>query len=107
MLHLASPRARAAQHDLRPLLIDDAVLGFIGTPQKLMRNGRGYWYDLHRVGTSVVNRDIGEDSPEMSERIGLHGELAKAAMARAEERTRLVRTCEPRGSPALTARPEA
>lgn len=69
MLYPHPPRAQAASHDLRRLLLDDAVSGIIGTPQMLMRNGRGHWYDLHRVGTSVKNRYLGEDSPEMAERV--------------------------------------
>ena len=72
MLKPHSPRAHAAYHDLRRLLLDDAVSDIIGTPQKLVRNGRGYWYDLYRVGTSVRNRYIGEDSPEMSDRMARH-----------------------------------
>jgi hypothetical protein len=101
MLHAHSPRAQAAYHDLRRLLLDDAALGIIGTPQKLMRNGRGYWYDLHRVGTSVKNRYIGEDSPEMAERMARHRELAHEAKTRATERTRLVRTLRAEGLASL------
>ena len=101
MMHSHSPRAQAAYHDLRRLLLDDAVSEIIGTPQKLMRNGRGYWYDLHRVGTSVKNRYLGEDSPEMAERIARHDALAKDAKTRAEERTRLVRTLRAEGLASL------
>jgi hypothetical protein len=101
MLKPHSPRAQAAYHDLRRLLLDDAVSEIIGTPQMLMRNGRGYWYDLHRVGTSVKNRYLGEDSPEMAERVARHAELATQAKARAEERTRLVRTLRAEGLSSL------
>jgi hypothetical protein len=101
MLKPHSPRAQAAYHDLRRLLLDDAVADLIGTPQMLLRNGRGYWYDLHRIGTSVRNRYIGEDSPEMSERMARHAELAKDAKARAEERMRLVRTLRAEGLASL------
>lgn len=101
MLRPHSPRALAAYHDLCRLLLDDAASEVIGTPQKLMRNGRGYWYDLHRVGTSVKNRYLGEDSPEMAERMARHGELAERAKARAEERTRLVRTLRAEGLSSL------
>jgi len=101
MLPPHSPRAQAAYHDLCRLLMDDAASGIIGTPQKLIRNGRGYWYDLHRVGTAVKNRYLGEDSPEMAERIARHAGLAKAAKARADERTRLVRTLRAEGLASL------
>jgi hypothetical protein len=92
-----SPRAQAAYLDLCRLLMDDAASEIIGTPQKLMRNGRGYWYDLHRVGTSVRNRYLGEDSPEMADRMTRYAELSSNAKARAEERTRLVRTLRAEG----------
>lgn len=101
MLGPHSPRAQAAYHDLRRLLMDDAASTIIGTPQKLVRNGRGYWYDLHRIGTSVRNRYIGEDSPEMSDRMARHVELAANAKARAEERMRLVRTLRAEGLSSL------
>jgi hypothetical protein len=101
MLKSHSPRAQAAYHDLRRLLMDDAASTIIGTPQKLVRNGRGYWYDLHRIGTSVRNRYIGEDSPEMSDRMARHVELAANAKARAEERMRLVRTLRAEGLASL------
>jgi len=101
MLKSHSTRAQAAYHDLRRLLMDDAASTIVGTPQKLVRNGRGYWYDLHRIGTSVRNRYIGEDSPEMSDRMARHVELAANARARAEERTRLVRTLRAEGLASL------
>ncbi len=101
MLKPHSPRAQAAYHDLRRLLLDDAASDIIGTPQMLVRNGKGYWYDLHRIGTSVRNRYIGEDSPEMSDRMARHVELAANAKARAEERMRLVRTLRTEGLSSL------
>ena len=101
MQHSHSPRAQAAYLDLCRLLQDDAASDILGTPQKLMRNGRGYWYDLHRVGTSVKNRYLGEDSPEMAARIAKHADLAAGTKARAEERTRLVRTLRAEGLPSL------
>lgn len=101
MLRAYSPRAHAAYHDLRRLLEDDAVAEIIGTPQRVVRNGRGYWYDLHRIGSSVRNRYLGEDTPEMAARIARHAELAAAARARAEERSRLVRSLRAEGLPSM------
>ena len=94
-----SPRAHAAYLDLRRLLQDEAVAGIIGTPQKLVRNRRAYWYDLHRIGSSVKNRYLGEDSPEMTERIARHAALSANSTARATERSRLVRTLRAEGLP--------
>ena len=87
-----SPRAKAAYHDICRLLQDEAVSEIVGTPQKLIRNGKGYWYDLHRVGTAVKNRYLGEDSPEMALRMARHQELASQTKARTEERIRLAGT---------------
>lgn len=101
MLQPHSPRAQAAYHDLCRLLLDDAASDIIGTPHKLVRNGRGYWYDLHRIGTSVKNRYLGEESPEMDARMARHLDLATKTQARAEERARLVRTLRAEGLPSL------
>jgi hypothetical protein len=91
--------AVAAYTDLLRLLQDDSVSDIIGTPQKLMRNGRAYWYDLHRIGTSVQNRYLGEDSPEMAARIANHHTIAAGAKARAATRARLVRLLRAEGLP--------
>lgn len=97
MLKPHSPRAQAAYHDLCRLLMDDAASDIIGTPQKLMRNGKGYWYDRHRVGSAVKNRYLGEDSPDMAARMARHAELATQSKARTEEKLRLVRTLRAEG----------
>jgi hypothetical protein len=99
MITSHSPIAVAAYNDLIRLLLDDAVSGIIGTPQRLMRNGRAYWYDLHRLGNSVQNRYLGEDSPEMAARIAAHRTLAEASKSRATERARLVRLLRAEGLP--------
>ncbi|MBS0563052.1 MAG: hypothetical protein JSR87_00745 [Proteobacteria bacterium] len=83
--------AHAAYHDLLRLLKDEAVAGIIGSPHKVVRNGRGYWYDMHRLGTAVQNRYLGEDSPEFAARIARHRELAADAKHRSAARSRLVR----------------
>lgn len=93
--------AHAAYHDLLRLLQDDSVSAIIGKPHRVERNGRGYWYDLHRIGTSVRNRYLGEDSPEMAERMARHKVLAADAAARATERTRLIRVLRSEGLPSI------
>ena len=89
--------AHAAYLDLLRLLNDEAVAGIIGSPHRLMRNGRGYWYDTYRLGTSVQNRYLGEDNPEMADRIARHKDLASDTKARAESRARLVRVLRAEG----------
>ena len=89
--------AHAAYHDLLRQLQDDAAATIIGNPHKVLRNGRGYWYDMYRLGTSVKNRYLGEDSPELADRIARHQELAASATARNAARARMVRLLRSEG----------
>ena len=92
--------AHAAYNDLLRLLQDDAVATISGNPHMVVRNGRGYWYDMVRVGTSVQNRYLGDDSEEMRSRVARHRDLADQTKARAGERSRLVRLLRSEGLPA-------
>lgn len=89
--------ANAAYHDLLQSLQDEAVLSITGTPTREMRNGRAYWYDVHRVGTTVRKAYIGDDTPELSRRLEQFRDLAKDRQARSAVRTRLVRTLRGEG----------
>lgn len=86
-----SPTAHAAYHDLLRLLLEDHVSDIRGTPTRVERNGRVYWYDSFRVGTDVRKAYIGEETPELLARIDRHRELKAEVEARASERGRLVR----------------
>ncbi|MEI2686065.1 MAG: GSU2403 family nucleotidyltransferase fold protein [Cypionkella sp.] len=97
MIPSHSPIAQAAYQDLLRLLQDEAVAGIIGTPHKVMRNGRGYWYDMFRLGTAVKNRYIGDDSPEIAARLQRHAKIAASAKTRAAERSRLIRLLRAEG----------
>ena len=99
MTQTHSSTAHSAYHDLLRLLKDEAVADIIGSPHKRTRNGRDYWYDMFRIGTSVRNRYLGEDSPEMAARVAHHHELAAAAAERAAERMRLIRLLRSEGMP--------
>jgi hypothetical protein len=101
MVRAHSITAHSAYHDLLRLLQDEAVSDIVGTPHKLMRNGRGYWYDMFRVGTTVRNRYLGEDSDEMAARIARHRDIAAAGKERAAERGRLIRLLRSQGLPSL------
>lgn len=89
--------AHTAYHDLLRLLKDEEAAGIIGRPHRVLRNGRGYWYDMFRLGNAVKNRYLGEDSPEMQDRIARHHELAEKSRHRAAERSRLVRLLRAEG----------
>ena len=86
-----SPTAHAAYHDLLRLLLDDRTSDIRGTPTRVARNGRVYWYDSFRVGTDVRKTYIGEETHELLARIDRHRELRAEVEARASERARLVR----------------
>lgn len=86
-----SATAHAAYHDLLRALIDDRAADLRGTPTRVERAGRVYWYDSYRVGSEVRKTYIGEDSPDLRARIARHAELRTQSEARASARARLVR----------------
>lgn len=62
MIERHSPIAHSAYHDLLSSLRDEAVAEIRGTPTRIERNGRIYWYDTYRVGSNVKKTYIGEDN---------------------------------------------
>ncbi len=68
-----------------------------GTPTREIRSGRPYWYDSYRVGDQVKKTYIGEDTPDLADRIARHREIAATARDRATHRTRLVRILRAEG----------
>ena len=92
-----STTAHAAYHDLLRSLKDDSAAAITGAAHKEIRGNRAYWYETLRIGASVRKRYIGEDSPEMADRIARHQDLASAAKSRAQHRSRLVRLLRAEG----------
>ena len=92
-----SPVSHAAYHDLLRSLLDEAVAGLRGTPTRVTRNGKTYWYDTYRVGTDVRKHYIGEDSEALQARIARHEALKEEAEARRKERSRLIRLLRAEG----------
>jgi hypothetical protein len=90
--------AHAAYQDLRSALIDEAVSEVIGSPRLERRGAKSYWYDMFRIGSDVRKRYLGEDTPEMADRIARHHELKQARDARAADRTRLIRVLRAEGA---------
>ena len=90
--------AHAAYIDLRTALVDEATSEIIGTARLEQRQGKSYWYDMYRVGSDVRKRYIGEDTPEMADRIARLQDLKQAAETRAKERTRLIRILRAEGA---------
>ncbi|MGV8987254.1 MAG: GSU2403 family nucleotidyltransferase fold protein [Cypionkella sp.] len=86
-----SATAHAAYHDLLRSLMDDAASDLRGTPTRVERAGKVYWYDSYRIGNEVRKTYIGEDSADLRARLDRHADLRQAAEARARDRSRLVR----------------
>lgn len=86
-----SALAHAAYHDLLRLLLDDRVSDLRGTPSRVQRGARIYWYDSYRIGSEVRKTYIGEDSDALRDRIDRHLDLRAQQESRAMERARLVR----------------
>ncbi|MGB7270844.1 MAG: hypothetical protein WBC90_15135, partial [Albidovulum sp.] len=82
MIDRHSLTAHTAYHDLLRSLKDEAVSDIRGTPTRVERTGKIYWYDTYRVGSDVRKTYIGEDSPELVQRF----EHLKVLRAQVEER---------------------
>lgn len=83
--------AQAAYHDLVSLLLDEAVTELRGAPTARQIKGKTYWYDRYRIGTDIHERYLGEETPDLLNRLA-HFETLKAERAsRRLERSRIVR----------------
>lgn len=89
--------ANSAYLDLLRSLQDEQASNLRGTPTREFRNGRAYWYDVHRVGTTVRKAYIGEDTPDLADRLQRTLALAQDRQARSRKRTDLVRTLRASG----------
>lgn len=81
----------AAWTDLLRLLKDGGVSDLRGSPKLKTIGKRKYWYDQYRLGTEVVDRYIGEDSPELRARLARHEEIARELKTNGQQRARLMR----------------
>ncbi len=103
MIARHSATAHAAYHDLLRSLLDDAVSDLRGTPTRVVRNGRTYWYDSYRVGSQVHKTYIGEETGALLDRIERFQVLRGEREERKRERTRLVRLLRSEGFMSLDA----
>jgi hypothetical protein len=92
-----SSTSHAAYHDLLHSLQDEAVLDIRGTPTRLVRGNRAYWYDSYRTGTSVHQAYIGEDTEEMRQRLKRIETQKANAADRRSYRSRLIRILRAEG----------
>uniref|UniRef100_A0A9E7ZLT3 GSU2403 family nucleotidyltransferase fold protein n=1 Tax=Bosea sp. NBC_00436 TaxID=2969620 RepID=A0A9E7ZLT3_9HYPH len=92
-----SPIAHSAYHDLLRSLRDEAVSDLRGTPTRVERNGRVYWYDSYRVGSDVKKTYIGEDSSELRDRMARTADMSEEREERRRHRARLIRVLRAEG----------
>lgn len=92
-----SPVAHAAYHDLLASLRDEVVAEIHGTPTRVDRNGRVYWYDTYRVGSEVKKTYIGEDSEPLRARMERIEALREDRNSRRPNRSRLIRLLRAEG----------
>jgi hypothetical protein len=103
MEHFAylSAIAHAAYQDILRSLREERVSTIQGTPRRELRNGRYYWYDVFRTGTTVTKRYIGEDTAELAQHITRHQQIAETAAAAKLARARLIRVLRAEGMATL------
>ena len=92
-----SPVAHSAYLDLLNSLRDEAVAGIRGTPTRVERKGRVYWYDTYRVGSDVKKAYIGEDSAELRARMRQIEALREDRESRRRNRSRMIRLLRAEG----------
>jgi len=97
MISRHSTTAHAAYHDLLRSLMDEAVSDIRGTPTRVDRNGKIYWYDSYRIGSDVRKTYIGEDNPDLRDRLDRLKSLRAEVDARRKHRTRLIRILRAEG----------
>lgn len=97
MIERHSLTAHTAYYDLLRSLKDEAVSDIRGTPTRVERNGKAYWYDTYRVGSDVRKTYIGEDSPELVQRFDQLKALRTQIEERRRHRTRLIRILRAEG----------
>ena len=97
MIARHSSISHAAYHDLLRSLQDEAVSDIRGTPTRVERNGRVYWYDSYRIGSDVRKAYIGEDCEELRARLERLAHLKADREDRRRHRSRLIRILRAEG----------
>jgi hypothetical protein len=92
-----SPIAHAAYHDLLRSLREEAITELRGTPTRVERNSRVYWYDTYRVGSDVKKAYIGEDSADLRDRMARVADIREEREQRRKHRARLIRVLRAEG----------
>ncbi|WP_114011332.1 nucleotidyltransferase family protein [Cohaesibacter intestini] len=91
MVSYHSPTGVAAWTDLKRSLKDDSLPDYLGAPYVKTINGRKYWYDQYRIGNDRIHRYVGEDGPEMRDRLSRHEAISRNREQSRKNRSRLMR----------------
>jgi len=89
--------AHVAYQDLLRLHLDETASDIVGSIEERRRNGRTYLYDKYRLGTEMKSRYLGEDTPELRDRLARAGALKAEAEGRRTTMARLTRTLRAEG----------
>ena len=89
--------AVVAYQDLLRLHLDEKASNLIGTIEERRRNGRTYLYERFRIGNKMISRYLGEDKPDLRERLECAEALKASAEARRKRMVRLTRTLRAEG----------
>ncbi len=97
MINRHSAVAQAAYADLLRSLRDETASELRGAPTRVERGARAYWYDSYRIGSEVKKRYVGEDTPELRDRLSRAGAARAGTKERKTHRTRLIRILRAEG----------
>lgn len=103
MIDRHSTTAHAAYHDLLRSLQDEHVSNIRGTPTRVVRGGKVYWYDSFRIGSDVRKTYIGEETPALLDRLDRIKALRQDTEVRRQHRSRLVRILRAEGFQTIDA----
>ncbi|MBE9639256.1 GSU2403 family nucleotidyltransferase fold protein [Salipiger mangrovisoli] len=92
-----SRAAQVAYQDLLRMHLDEAASEIIGSIEERHRNGRTYLYDRFRIGTEMKSRYLGEDSPDLRDRLARAAALKAEAQERRKRMSRLARVLRAEG----------
>ena len=92
-----SRAAQVAYQDLLRMHLDEAASEFVGSIEERQRNGRTYLYDRFRIGTEMKSRYLGEDSPDLRDRLARAADLKAEAQERKKRMSRLARVLRSEG----------
>ena len=83
--------AMVAYQDLLRLHFDEQASELVGSVEERRRNGRTYLYERFRIGSEMKSRYLGEDKPDLRDRLERAQALKSESQARRKAMTRLTR----------------